>query len=151
MRSDARTADPPTVPAVGLRLPLRHRDDPGVQTDLNWADHGVDLPAGLEIQWLGGSASAAHLLALHGIADHHDDFFRPVETDMGFSLNVDLGAFADAVAAVAPGLPVRTLDPLQTVSIARVCSPRPDRGTLAPGSGLGARPPWGHASTGRAP
>jgi hypothetical protein len=34
---------------------------------------------------------------------------------MGFSLNVNLGAFADDVAAAAPGVPVRTLDPLQTV------------------------------------
>ncbi len=296
---------------MGLRLPLRHRDDPGIQEDLNWARHGVDLPAGLEIQWLGtagfrlsyegttvlidpylsriplgavvgrravasdghlverlvptvdavfvghthfdhaidvgalarrhgcpvyGSTSAAHLVALHGLADqavdvephrpyeigpftvrftpsrhsklvlglkvpfdgeltcdalddlaagryrcgqvwgitlevagitlyhqgsadliddevrdrgvdvflcgiagraytrhfvprilaaldpklilahHHDDFFRPVEGDMGFSLNVNLGGFADDIAAAAPGLPVRTLDPLQTVS-----------------------------------
>ena len=52
------------------------------------------------------------------LAHHHHDFFRPVEGDMGFSLNVNLGAFADDVAAAAPGLPVRTLDPLQTVSAA---------------------------------
>ena len=292
------------------RLPLRHRDDPGAQRDLNWAAHGVDLPDGLEIQWLGtagfrlsfdsttllidpyvsraplstvvrrrpltsdpdlvaqllpdadavlvghthfdhavdvgsvaerhgcpvyGSDSAAHLLALHGLADlavevephhpyeigpftvrftpsrhsrlvvglkvpfdgeltcdsldgldagryrcgrvwgitvevagitiyhqgsadlvddeirdrsvdvflcgiagraytrhflsrvlrtldpglivahHHDDFFRPVDDEMGFSLNVNLGGFAEDVAQIAPGLPVRTLDPLQTV------------------------------------
>ncbi len=54
------------------------------------------------------------------LAHHHDDFFRPIEGDMGFSLNVNLGAFADDVAAAAPGLPVRTLDPLQTVSAAGV-------------------------------
>ena len=52
------------------------------------------------------------------LAHHHDDFFRPIEGDMGFSLNVNLGAFADDVAAAAPGLPVRTLDPLQTASAA---------------------------------
>ena len=294
-----------------MRLPLRHRDDPGIQADLNWVRHGVDLPVGLEIQWLGtagfrltyagttvlidpylsriplgtvvgrravssdedlvgrlvpradavlvghthfdhaidvgalarrhgcpvyGSTSAAHLVGLHGrpdlavavephrpyevgpftvrfvpsvhsklvlglkvpsegeltcdslddlaagryrcgqvwgiavevagitlyhqgsadlvedeirdrgvevflcgiagraytrrfvprvlaaldpklvVAHHHDDFFRPVEDDMGFSLNVNLGGFAEDVAAVAPDLPVRTLDPLQTVA-----------------------------------
>ena len=32
---------------------LRHRDDPGAQRDLSWAAHGVDLPAGLDLQWLG--------------------------------------------------------------------------------------------------
>jgi hypothetical protein len=31
---------------VGLRLPLRHRDDPRIETDLNWARHGVDLVIG---------------------------------------------------------------------------------------------------------
>ena len=35
------------------RLPLGHRNDPSVQHDLNWDRHGVDLPAGLEVQWLG--------------------------------------------------------------------------------------------------
>jgi L-ascorbate metabolism protein UlaG (beta-lactamase superfamily) len=296
------------------RLPLRHRDDPGTQHDLNWARHGVDLPVGLEIQWLGtagfrltcasttllidpyvsraplgavarrralpsradlvdrllptadavlvghthfdhavdvgsvaarhrcpvyGSASAAHLMALQGLGDlavevdphlsyeigpftvrftpsrhsrlvlglkvpydgeltcdsldrmgagdyrcgqvwgitvevagitlyhqgsadliddqvrdhgvdvflcgiagraytldfvprvltaldpalivahHHDDFFRPLEGEMGFSFNVNLGGFADDVGRAAPGLPVRTLDPLQAVSAGR--------------------------------
>jgi hypothetical protein len=32
---------------------VRHRNDPSVQADLNWERHGVDLPAGLELQWLG--------------------------------------------------------------------------------------------------
>ena len=49
------------------------------------------------------------------LAHHHDDFFRPVENEMGFSLNVNLGGFAEDVARLAPGVPVRTLDPLQTV------------------------------------
>lgn len=39
------------------RLPdltrLRHRNDPSVQLDLDWSRHGVDLPLGLELQWLG--------------------------------------------------------------------------------------------------
>ena len=292
------------------RLPLRHRDDPGAQRSLNWAGRNVDLPVGLELQWLGtagfrlsyegttilvdpylsrapfgaavrghvlssdadlvdrlvpiahailvghthfdhavdvapiaarhscpvyGSASAAHLLALHGLTElavevephqryeigpftirftpsrhsklllglkvpsdgeltcdaldhlganryrcgqvwgisievggstlyhqgsadlvddeirdhgvdvllcgiagraytrkfvprvlsaldpgtilvhHHDDFFRPLDADMGFSFNVNLGGFIDDVARHAPGLDVHTLDPLQTV------------------------------------
>ncbi|MFZ2547140.1 MAG: MBL fold metallo-hydrolase, partial [Candidatus Microthrix subdominans] len=32
---------------------VRHRNDPSVQADLNWQRQGVDLPAGLELQWLG--------------------------------------------------------------------------------------------------
>lgn len=49
------------------------------------------------------------------VAHHHDDFFLPVEADMGFSLNVNLGGFVEDVARVAPDVPVRTLDPLQAV------------------------------------
>ncbi len=37
---------------------LRHRNDPSVQSDLDWARHGVDLPAGLRIQWLGTAGFA---------------------------------------------------------------------------------------------
>ena len=50
------------------------------------------------------------------LAHHHDDFFRPVGTDMGFSLNVNLGGFAEDVAGIAPDVRVRTLDPLQVVA-----------------------------------
>ena len=53
------------------------------------------------------------------LAHHHDDFFRPLTpgTDaMGFSFNVNLGGFVEDMARVAPGTPVRTLDPLQTVT-----------------------------------
>ena len=49
------------------------------------------------------------------LAHHHDDFFRPVEADMGFSFNVNLGGFVEEVARVAPDLPVRVLQPLATV------------------------------------
>ena len=49
------------------------------------------------------------------LAHHHDDFFRPVESDMGFSFNVNLGGFVEEVARVAPDLPVRVLQPLATV------------------------------------
>ena len=82
-------------------------------------DHGVDV-------FLCGIAGRAYtreflprvLRALDPgliVAHHHDDFFRPVDGEMGFSLNVNLGGFADDVARIAPDLPVRTLDPLQTV------------------------------------
>lgn len=57
------------------------------------------------------------------VAHHHDDFFRPLPThpaaaadDMGFSFNVNLGGFVADVARVAPGTPVRVLDPLQAVA-----------------------------------
>jgi L-ascorbate metabolism protein UlaG (beta-lactamase superfamily) len=50
------------------------------------------------------------------LVQHHDDFFRPVEAEMGFSFNVNLGGFVDDVARVAPGLPVRTMQPLATVT-----------------------------------
>ena len=49
------------------------------------------------------------------VAHHHDDFFRPVDAPMGFSFNVNLGGFVEELAAVDPHLPVRTLDPLETV------------------------------------
>lgn len=42
---------------------VRHRNDPSVQADLDWARHGVDLPEGLEIQWLG---TAGFRLAYEG-------------------------------------------------------------------------------------
>ncbi len=50
------------------------------------------------------------------LAHHHDDFFRAVDADMGFSLNVNLGGFAEEMDRVAPGLPVRVLPPLGSVS-----------------------------------
>lgn len=49
------------------------------------------------------------------VAHHHDDFFRPVEADMGFSFNVNLGGFAEDMARVAPDVPVRVLQPLGSV------------------------------------
>ena len=49
------------------------------------------------------------------LVHHHDDFFRPVDAEMGFSFNVNLGGFVEEVAKVAPDLPVRVLQPLATV------------------------------------
>jgi L-ascorbate metabolism protein UlaG (beta-lactamase superfamily) len=49
------------------------------------------------------------------VAHHHDDFFRPVDAEMGYSFNVNLGGFVEEVAAVDTNLPVHVLEPLQTV------------------------------------
>lgn len=44
------------------------------------------------------------------VPHHYDDFFRPLDAPMRFSLNVNLAGFLDEVHAVAPGLPVRTVE-----------------------------------------
>lgn len=48
------------------------------------------------------------------IPHHFDDFFRPVDAKLGFSLNVNLGGFVEEVARVSKDIAVRTLEPLQT-------------------------------------
>lgn len=50
------------------------------------------------------------------VPHHHDDFFRPVEDPMDFSLNVHLASFCEDVETAAPDLPVRTMQPLEPVS-----------------------------------
>ncbi|MDF1562138.1 MAG: MBL fold metallo-hydrolase [Deltaproteobacteria bacterium] len=45
---------------------------------------------------------------------HFDNFFLPLEGPMGFSFNVNLGGFLEEVHRHAPGLPVHTLELLQT-------------------------------------
>lgn len=50
------------------------------------------------------------------VAHHHDDFFRPVEGDMGFSLNVNLGGFVEDIERIDPSVKVLALAPLETVS-----------------------------------
>jgi L-ascorbate metabolism protein UlaG (beta-lactamase superfamily) len=49
------------------------------------------------------------------IPHHWDDFFRPLDAPLGFSLNVDVAGFLDEVAAVSKDIEVRTLTPLQAV------------------------------------
>lgn len=49
------------------------------------------------------------------VPHHHDDFFRPLDAEMGFSLNVHLAAFVEDVDALAPDVALRTLDPGQVV------------------------------------
>lgn len=43
------------------------------------------------------------------IAHHFDDFFRPLDARMGFSLNVNLGGFVEEVRRVSADFRVRTL------------------------------------------
>ncbi len=50
------------------------------------------------------------------VPHHYDDFFRPLDAPMGFSLNVNFGRFLDEVAAVSKDFAVRSLEPLQTIS-----------------------------------
>jgi L-ascorbate metabolism protein UlaG (beta-lactamase superfamily) len=45
------------------------------------------------------------------IASHYDDFFRPFEAPMGFSLNVNLSSFPEEIAAVSRDIEVATLPP----------------------------------------
>jgi L-ascorbate metabolism protein UlaG (beta-lactamase superfamily) len=49
------------------------------------------------------------------VASHFDDFFRPLAAPLGFSLNVNLAAFPDEIAAVSSDFAVATLTPMQTV------------------------------------
>ena len=48
------------------------------------------------------------------IAHHFDNFFRPLDAEMGFSLNVNLGGFLDEVRGVSADFKVRTLALTQT-------------------------------------
>ena len=43
------------------------------------------------------------------VPHHHDDFFRPLDAPMGFSLNVNVESFLHEVHAAARDVPVRTL------------------------------------------
>jgi len=45
------------------------------------------------------------------IASHYDDFFRPYDAPMGFSLNVNLSSFPEEIAAVGRDIAVATLAP----------------------------------------
>jgi L-ascorbate metabolism protein UlaG (beta-lactamase superfamily) len=50
------------------------------------------------------------------VPHHHDNFFLPLGGPMGFSLNVNYGAFLDEVRATSSDFEVRGLDSLQTVT-----------------------------------
>jgi L-ascorbate metabolism protein UlaG (beta-lactamase superfamily) len=49
------------------------------------------------------------------VPHHWDNFFRPLDGTLGFSLNVRLHRFPDEVAAVSTTFEVRTLRPLVPV------------------------------------
>ncbi len=50
------------------------------------------------------------------IPHHYDNFFLPVEGELGFSLNVNLGGFFEEVERVSKDFRVRTLNPLQSIA-----------------------------------
>jgi L-ascorbate metabolism protein UlaG (beta-lactamase superfamily) len=51
------------------------------------------------------------------VASHFDDFFRPIDAAMGFSMNVNLAAVPDEVAAVSREFEVATLAPMEPVGV----------------------------------
>jgi L-ascorbate metabolism protein UlaG (beta-lactamase superfamily) len=50
------------------------------------------------------------------VANHYDDFFRPLAAPLGFSTNVNLAAFPDEIRAVTRNAEVAALQPLTTAS-----------------------------------
>jgi L-ascorbate metabolism protein UlaG (beta-lactamase superfamily) len=52
------------------------------------------------------------------IPHHYDDFFRPLDQAMGFSLNVNLGGFVEEVRSVSDEFQVRTLPRVDGVPVA---------------------------------
>ncbi len=50
------------------------------------------------------------------VPHHHDDFFRPLDAPMGFSLNVHLRSACEDLASIDSDVQVRTLTPLVPVS-----------------------------------
>lgn len=54
------------------------------------------------------------------IPGHYDDFFRPLDAEMGFSFNVNLAGFLDEIAAISPDIHVASLQPVR----ARAASPQ---------------------------
>lgn len=45
------------------------------------------------------------------VAHHHDDFFRPLDAQMGFSFNVNLSGFVEDVHRIDPDLAIHTMRP----------------------------------------
>jgi len=48
------------------------------------------------------------------VASHFDDFFRPLDADPGFSLNVNLAAWPEEIGAVSHEFAVAALQPFET-------------------------------------
>lgn len=53
------------------------------------------------------------------IPQHFDDFFRPLDAELGFSLNVNFGGFVEEVERVSRDFTIRTLEPLRPVAAHR--------------------------------
>lgn len=49
------------------------------------------------------------------VASHFDDFFRPLDQPMGFSMNVNLAAFPDEIRKVSQDFSIATLEPMKIV------------------------------------
>lgn len=49
------------------------------------------------------------------VASHFDDFFKPIDAPMGFSMNVNLAAFPEEVGKVSRDFSLATLEPMRTV------------------------------------
>jgi L-ascorbate metabolism protein UlaG (beta-lactamase superfamily) len=45
------------------------------------------------------------------VASHFDDFFRPLDADAGFSLNVNLAAFPEEIDGISADIAVAALQP----------------------------------------
>ena len=50
------------------------------------------------------------------VPHHHDNFFLPLDQEMGFSFNVNFARFLEEVAAVSQSFAIRALEPLQSVA-----------------------------------
>lgn len=50
------------------------------------------------------------------IPTHYDNFFAPLDQEIGFLTNVDVGGFVDEVAEVSSSFEIRSLDLLQTAT-----------------------------------
>lgn len=61
------------------------------------------------------------------LASHFDDFFRPLDAPAGFSLNVNLTAFPEEVAAVSSDFAVAALRPFESYGAAPAINDGPRR------------------------
>ncbi len=50
------------------------------------------------------------------VANHFDDFFRPLSAPLGFSTNVNLSALPEEISAVSREIAVAALEPMSAVS-----------------------------------
>lgn len=49
------------------------------------------------------------------VVQHHDDFFRPLEAEMGYSFNVNLGGFVEDMDDFDSDIELHTMRPMETV------------------------------------